>query len=82
LTTSAETVVKLASKKKMSSHKKVVKALKKARDKVGKRLSKKTGIMVSIEKIMRKGDRDLYDVLDDLLQQVAKNRSDKDQPDD
>jgi hypothetical protein len=55
-------------------YKKAVKRLQKARDKVGKRLGRKAGIMVSTSHIALKDEIDLYNVLDDLLKQVAKNR--------
>jgi hypothetical protein len=47
------------------AYRNAVKALQKARDEVGQRLGGRAGIT---------GDRDLYEVLEDLLEQVARNR--------
>lgn len=62
------------SEKIVADYKKAIKALQKAMDKVGKRLGRRAGVTVSTEHIAVKGDMDLYNVLEDLLKQVAKNR--------
>jgi hypothetical protein len=62
------------SRKIAADYKKAVKAIQKALDKVGKRLGGRAGIMVSTKRISLKDEMDLYNVLDDLLRQVTKNR--------
>jgi hypothetical protein len=57
------------------AYKTAVEALQQALDTVGKSLGRRGGIMISLDRIDNlKGDRDLYDVLDDLLKEVIKHR--------
>ena len=58
----------------IADYQKAVKPLQKARYEVGRRLRGRAGIPISMEPLNLKGDRDLYDVLEDLLQQVINNR--------
>jgi hypothetical protein len=66
---------KASEESKSAAYKTAVEALQQALDTVGKILGKRAGIMVSLDQIDNlKGDRDLYDVLDDLLKEVMKHR--------
>lgn len=56
------------------AYRNAVKALQRARDEVGRRLGGRAGVTISMKPIALKGDRDLYKVLEDLLEQVTKNR--------